>query len=39
MALITDQIETEEKTEITGREKNKLSPTDIGVVCYRIFTG
>lgn len=32
MALITDQIETEEKTEITGREKNKLSPTDIGVV-------
>ncbi len=32
LTLIGDQIETIEKTEITGREKNKLSPTDIGVV-------
>jgi len=32
MTVISDQIETEDKIEITGREKNKLSPTDIGVV-------
>ena len=32
MSLTSDEIVTEEKSEITGREKNKLSPTDIGVV-------
>ena len=32
MLLSNGQIETVTKSEITGREKNKLSPTDIGVV-------
>lgn len=30
--LKNDQLLEEEKTEITGKEKNKLSPTDIGIV-------
>ena len=32
MSLLEDNVEITTKTEITGREKNKLSPTDIGVV-------
>ena len=32
LLLIGDNIDVSEKTEITGREKNKLSPTDIGTV-------
>jgi len=32
LILIDENIEIEDKTEITGREKNKLSPTDIGIV-------
>lgn len=32
LILINENITTEDKTEITGREKNKLSPTDIGIV-------
>ena len=32
ITLNGDSIDVEEKTEITGREKNKLSPTDIGIV-------
>jgi len=32
MLLKDKEIETLTKSEITGREKNKLSPTDIGVV-------
>lgn len=30
--LKNDQLTEEERTEITGKEKNKLSPTDIGIV-------
>ncbi len=30
--LSNDKIERKELTEVTGREKNKLAPTDIGVV-------
>jgi DNA topoisomerase-1 len=30
--LIKDTINEEKKTEITGKEKNKLFPTDIGIV-------
>lgn len=32
MSLLENNVEITTKTEITGREKNKLSPTDIGVV-------
>ncbi|MDG2152623.1 MAG: type I DNA topoisomerase [Crocinitomicaceae bacterium] len=32
LILKDENITTEDKTEITGREKNKLSPTDIGIV-------
>ncbi len=32
LILMNENITTEDKTEITGREKNKLSPTDIGIV-------
>ncbi len=32
LSLKNDSISKEEKTEITGAEKNKLSPTDIGIV-------
>lgn len=30
--LASDTIQEETKTEITGRDRNKLSPTDIGIV-------
>lgn len=30
--LVNDQLIEEVRTEITGKEKNKLSPTDIGIV-------
>lgn len=30
--LVLDTIQEETKTEITGRDRNKLSPTDIGIV-------
>lgn len=30
--LVNSKIEALQKTEITGKEKNKLSPTDIGIV-------
>lgn len=33
-----DDIKEESKTEITGREKNKLSPTDIGIVVTDFLT-
>lgn len=32
LALIKDVISQETKSETTGRDKNKLSPTDIGIV-------
>ena len=32
LSLIDDKIDVRDNTEITGREKNKLSPTDIGTV-------
>ena len=32
LTLLNGEIEDEAQTEITGREKNKLFPTDIGVV-------
>jgi DNA topoisomerase-1 len=32
LELVKDNISETKKTEITGRDKNKLSPTDIGVV-------
>ena len=32
LSLKDQHITTEDKIEITGREKNKLSPTDIGIV-------
>ena len=30
--LVNDKVEKKSLTEVTGREKNKLSPTDIGIV-------
>ena len=32
ISLKTNQVVSENKTEITGKEKNKLSPTDIGML-------
>lgn len=32
LELVGNEIKQEKKTEITGKEKNKLSPTDIGIV-------
>lgn len=32
LELQSDRIREEKRTEVTGREKNKLSPTDIGIV-------
>lgn len=32
LELVGNEIKHEKKTEITGKEKNKLSPTDIGIV-------
>ena len=32
MTLLDDHVDVSIKSEITGKEKNKLSPTDIGVV-------
>jgi len=32
ISLVNNQVSSEIKTEITGKEKNKLSPTDIGTL-------
>ncbi len=32
VSLIADEVKAEDRTEITGREKAKLFPTDIGIV-------
>lgn len=32
LTLADQQVKKEEKTEITGRDKNKLFPTDVGIV-------
>ncbi|MFT5582412.1 MAG: DNA topoisomerase-1, partial [Psychromonas sp.] len=38
ISLIDDVISQETKSEITGRDKNKLSPTDIGIVVTDFLT-
>ncbi len=38
LTLSNDGISVEELTEITGRDKNKLSPTDIGIVVTDFLT-
>lgn len=38
LTLTDDGISVEELTEITGRDKNKLSPTDIGIVVTDFLT-
>ncbi|MEJ6492158.1 MAG: type I DNA topoisomerase [Flavobacteriales bacterium] len=38
LTLTDDGVKVEELTEITGRDKNKLSPTDIGIVVTDFLT-
>lgn len=38
MQLLGNEVKKQEKTEITGREKNKFSPTDIGMVVNDFLT-
>ncbi|MFA7273284.1 MAG: type I DNA topoisomerase [Crocinitomicaceae bacterium] len=38
ITLQKDDIKKEDKTEVTGKEKNKLSPTDIGIVVTDFLT-
>jgi DNA topoisomerase-1 len=38
LELKKDQIKSESRSEITGKEKNKLSPTDIGIVVTDFLT-
>ncbi len=38
LTLTDTGITTEDRTEITGKEKNKLSPTDIGIVVTDFLT-